>query len=313
MSRGKGMLVALPERWDEACFAVPMIRSLLRSGLLGGMVCREEQESFWKTVCPAPCFPYSPKTHLRQLVQSLGDGWDASLVWENGIPAKAFAKGNIERRLGPANANLKKLITHPLNTREKPTEHRVRFYLSTAEEIGIPADQPDFFVPASLGIPAKPKSVLLSPDSDFGPSHEWPLDRWQIIAEHLLEKGKHLTIAGSIGNRNLGKNLAHRLGDQADFFHASPLGAALPTLATFQLVIAADSSLPHLAAYTGATCVTLFGPNDPNWRRPLGKQHAIIRHHVECAPCLAPKCVMDNRCQNELVTTTVLAAIPTSF
>ncbi len=309
MSQGKGMLVALPERWDEACFAVPAVRALVRSGLIGALVCYDEQEIFWKTVCNLPCFTFSHKTSAGQLAKMLGNDWEASLVWEDGVAAKAFAKAKIPRRLGPASANLKKLLTHPLQACEAPTEHRVRLYLNSAEEMGVSVNQPEFFVPASLGIPAKPKSVLLCPESDFGVSHEWPLDRWQMVAEALLEKGSHLTIAGSVGSRDLGKILFGRLGGNVEFFHAAPLGAAIPTLATFQLIIAADGSLPHLAAYTGGTCVTLFGPNDPNWKRPLGKQHAVVKHHVECAPCLSPKCQMDNRCQNELQVSDVLAAI----
>ncbi len=309
MSQGKGMLVALPERWDEACFAVPAVRALVRSGLIGALICYDEQESFWKTVCTLPCFTFSHKTSAGQLAKMLGNDWEASLVWEDGVAAKAFVKAKIPRRLGPSDDKLKKLLTHPLQAREAPTEHRVRLYLNSAEEMGVSVNQPEFFVPASVGIPVKPKTVLLCPGSDFGISHEWPLDRWQMLAEALLEKGYLLTVAGSVGGRDLGKILFGRLSGGAEFFHAAPLSAAIPTLATFQLIISADGSLPHLAAYTGGTCITLFGPNDPNWKRPLGKQHVVMRHHVECAPCLSPKCRMDNRCQNELQVSDVLASI----
>lgn len=309
MSQGKGMLVALPERWDEACFAVPALRALARSGIVSALVCHEGQESFWKTVCDLPCFTFSHKTSLGELAKIIGNHWEASLVWEEGIAAKAFVKAKIPRRLGPSDVRLKKLLTHPLQAREAPTEHRVRFYLNSVEEMGVSVNQAEFFAPASLGIPAIPKTVLLCPGSDFGISHEWSLDRWQMVASSLLEKGYHLTVAGSVGSRDLGKILSARLGEDAEFFHASPLGAALSTLATFQLIISADGSLPHLAAYSGGTCITLFGPNDPNWKRPLGKQHVVVRHHVECAPCFSPKCSMDERCQNELQVSDVLAAI----
>lgn len=305
------MIVAAPERWDEACFAVPAIRAMARSGLVGALVCREEQEAFWKTASDLPRILFSQKTSASQLAAKLNDSWEAALCWELGLAAKAIAKAKIQRRLGPAHEpRLKKFLTHPLEAREAVTEHRVRLYLNTAEELGIPVSQPEFFVPASLGIPAKPQTVLLCPGSDFGPSHEWHVDSWQILAETLLDKGKHLTIAGEIGGRGLGKSLAYRLGDQAEFLHLSPISAALPALAEYQWVIAADSSIPHLAAFTGATCITLFGPNDANWKRPLGKQHVVVKNHVECAPCLSPKCQMDNRCQNELKVSYVLAALP---
>jgi ADP-heptose:LPS heptosyltransferase len=100
----------------------------------------------------------------------------------------------------------------------------------------------------------------------------------------------------------LGKILANRLGEGVEILQVSPLAGALPALAAYQTVIAADGSLPHLAAHVGATCITLFGPNDPAWKRPLGRRHAVVRRHVECAPCLLPKCPLDLRCQNQLDT-----------
>jgi len=306
------MLLGMPERWDEACFAVPALRALVRSGLAGGIVCNEEQEDFWRTVCDLPQFAFSQKTSAGALAGKFGDGWEASVVWDNGIAAKAFSKAKIARRLGPAEKKLARLLTHPVDVSEGPTEHRVRRYIKTCEEMGVPVDRPEYFVAAPLGIPAEPSTVLLCPGSDFGPSHEWPLDRWQELAEALLERGKRVTVAGVIGGRGLGKILAARLGGDVEFFHAAPLAAAMPLLAVHQLVISADGSLPHLAAHAGSTCVTLFGPNDAVWKRPLGKRHIVVKRHVECAPCLSAKCVMDGRCQSGLEVAKVLAAIPNS-
>jgi heptosyltransferase-2 len=85
---------------------------------------------------------------------------------------------------------------------------------------------------------------------------------------------------------------------------------ALEELASCSLCIAADSSVPHLAAHVGTTCVVLFGPGEPEWMRPLGKQHVIVRRKVECSPCHAPKCRMDLRCQNDLEVEEVMRAIP---
>lgn len=116
-------------------------------------------------------------------------------------------------------------------------------------------------------------------------------------------------IIGLDGGRGMGKRLAGALGDRAEFFQASPLQEAIPMLATHGLCVSADGSLPHLASHFGATCITLFGPNDPAWKRPLGKRHTAIRRHVECAPCLLPKCPFDSRCQNELTPERVCFAV----
>ena len=301
--------MAAPERWDEACFAVPAVRALVASGLATGMLCAEGQREFWETVAGLTVIDFSAKAKTKAVAAKIAGSWQASLAWENGVAAEAFKLAGIARRLGPDERKLQKLLTHPLGFAAGPLEHRVRHYLAAVEELGIETGRAEFFAPAALGIEPVPTAVLLCPGSDFGPSHEWPLGRWTEIARRLLECGRRITVADVGGGRGLGELLAQELGEGVGFFQASPLAGVLPVLAVHGLVVAADGSLPHLAAHAGAACVTLFGPNDPAWKRPLGRRHAVIRRHVECAPCLLAKCPLDMRCQNELETDRVWAAV----
>jgi ADP-heptose:LPS heptosyltransferase len=304
------MLVAAPERWDEAGFAVPAIRALTASGLGLGVLCKAEQKDFWETLGSCEVLAFSQKVKPKLIAAEIRDvGWQAALVWETGFAADAVKIAAIPRRIGPSERKLNKQLTHPLAMVSNPLDHRVRHYLSAVEEMGINTLDPRFFAPAVIGIEPVMEAVLLCPDSDFGPTHEWPLERWKAIARKLLETGCRVTVAGVDGGRGLGKRLADDVGSEVEFFQASPLAGALPLLAVHGLVIAADGSLPHLAGHVGATCVTLFGPNDPAWRRPLGKRHAVVRRHVECAPCLLAKCPMDMRCQNELSVDRVWSVI----
>ena len=302
------MLVAAPERWDEACFAVPAIRALMASGMRMGVICCAGQREFWETL-PGLAVIECPRK-VRDLVPVISGKWQAALLWEPGFSADAARLAGLPRRLGPATGKLEKQLTHPLGFAEKPLDHRVRFYLSAVEEMGITTAQAEFFAPADIGIKPVAQAVLLSPESDFGASHEWFPDRWLEIGRKLLDAGQRVTVAGMEKRRNSpAETLARELGGGVEFFRADPLAGALPLLAVHGLVVAADGSLPHLAAHVGATCVTLFGPNDPQWKRPLGKRHAVVKRHVECAPCLLPKCPLDLRCQHELETARVWAAV----
>jgi heptosyltransferase-2 len=150
---------------------------------------------------------------------------------------------------------------------------------------------------------------LLCPESDFGPSHEWPVERWQEVGSTLARSGHRVTVIGGKPGSGLAGTLAGRLGAEAEFLQVAPLAEVLPIAAAHAWVVAADGSLPHLAAHAGATCITLFGPNDPAWKRPLGRRHEVVRHHVECAPCLLAKCPLDGRCQQEMETARVLRAV----
>jgi ADP-heptose:LPS heptosyltransferase len=303
------MLVAAPERWDEACFAVPALRALRASGLEVGVICREEQKAFWKTLPGLGVLAFPSNTGPKLAAAGIRGNWQAALVWEAGFAADTVKIAAVPRRLGPDGRNLKKLLTHPLSFAGKPLEHRVRFFLSAIEEIGINTLNPEFFAPVAPISEPLTNSVLLAPDSDFGASHEWPLDRWQEIARKLLDSGHKVTIAFVDGGRGLGKRLALEIGGDIGVLQASSLSVALPLLAGYRWIVAADGSLPHVAAHLGATCVTLFGPDDPQWRRPLGRRHSVVRRHVECAPCLLAKCPLDLRCQIELETTRVWAAV----
>ncbi|RYD23231.1 MAG: lipopolysaccharide heptosyltransferase family protein [Verrucomicrobiaceae bacterium] len=308
MSHG-GMLVAAPERWDEVCFLVPAMRALVASGLGTGILCPDSQRDFWETLPGLAVVSYPAKGKAKVVAGEIAGKWQASLVWEAGLAAEAFKIAAIPRRLGVNEKRLAKLLTHSLGSGPGPLEHRVRHYLSAVEELGVPTARPEFFAPAEMGVSPAPGTVLLCPGSDFGPSHEWPLERWEEIARPLMEGGQRITIASVDGGRGLGKKLVGKLDEGVEFFQASPLAGALPLLAVHSLVIAADGSLPHLAAHAGATCVTLFGPNDPAWKRPLGKRHLVVKRHVECAPCLLAKCPIDLRCQNELDTGRVKLAV----
>jgi len=301
--------VAAPERWDEACFAVPAVRALLASGMSVGVLCREPQRELWRSVAGVEVVTIPIQTTAKLAAAILRGRWQAALVWEPGLAAQAAHLAAVPRRLGPAERKLTKLLTHPLASTAQPLDHRVRFYLAAVELLGIHTDRPEFFSPAALGIESASGAVLLSPDSDFGPSHQWPLERWLELARRLLENGRQVSVAGVNGPRGLAQALGQALGETAGWCDAGMLGSALPMLAGYPLVIAADGSLPHLAAHAGATCVTLFGPNDPVWKRPLGRRHAVVRRHVECAPCLLAKCALDGRCQHELPVERVWAAV----
>jgi len=302
------LLFASPATWSEACFAVPAVRAMLAAGLPVTMLCPAEQEAFWETLPGLERIAYGPKTSAKALAAQLSGRFAVAFLWEAGLAADACAKANLARRTGPAGdkALMKRLTDPVLSPAPGPAQHRVRHYLAFAETMGLDTRIAALFEPVALDVLPSPGSVLLVPDSDFGRSHEWPLDRWEELARSMVEKGAALTVAT---DRPLGRELAGRLGESVVALALPAFGNCLPVLAGFERVIAADGSLPHLASHVGATCTVLFGPNEPEWKRPLGKRHTVLRRHVECSPCFSPKCAMDLRCQRELTVEQVSRAI----
>jgi len=298
------MLVAAPERWDETCFAIPAVRALAASGLQVGVMCGAGQSDFWRTIDGIEIVIFDENPDLS--------AWDAALAWECGTSAKAIRKAGVRRRIAPTgDRKLTKWATDPVEILVHVLEHRVKHYLATVEALGVATREPEFFLPASSTVAERNgTAALLCPDSDFGTSHEWPLQRWLELSRWLTgEGGLNIAVAEVANGRELGTRLAEALGGGVEVVPIASLTEAIPWLARHELVLAADGSLPHLAAHLGATCVVLFGPNDPAWRRPLGKHHAIVSHHTECAPCLMAKCPLDRRCMLRIEVNAVKATV----
>ena len=95
----KGMLVAAPERWDEACFAVSALRALAASGLHTGVLCSEAQRDLWATVEGVTVLDFPLGAKAKSVAAEISGNWEASLAWEYGFSAEVFKIAGIPRRL----------------------------------------------------------------------------------------------------------------------------------------------------------------------------------------------------------------------
>jgi ADP-heptose:LPS heptosyltransferase len=57
-----------------------------------------------------------------------------------------------------------------------------------------------------------------------------------------------------------------------------------------------DSGLMHIAAALNVPMVAIFGSTDPVATGPRSRKARVIRHPMECSPCLKPECPRDYRC-----------------
>jgi ADP-heptose:LPS heptosyltransferase len=298
------LLVAAPVEWREACLSMPAMRALKRMGVAVGVLCPQKQSGLWRTSGFEVLQTYPDKAPARQIAGVL-DKAETSLAWEAGEAADALAKAGIPRRLGPPLKSLEKRLTEGIAVIEAPgpIQHRVRFYLGLVEKLGTETMVAENFAPVTIDVPRAVDRVLLVPDSDLGRHYEWLPERWEELTKELAGRGKLVRIAVS---GKAGAALAKALPEVETVNLELP---GLEELASHGLCIAADGSVPHLAAHVGTRCVVLFGPGEPEWMRPLGKQHLIARRKVECSPCFASKCVMDLRCQNDLEVAEVMRVV----
>jgi heptosyltransferase-2 len=80
-------------------------------------------------------------------------------------------------------------------------------------------------------------------------------------------------------------------------------------LSRCRLLLTNDTGTMHLAGLLGVPTVAVFGSTEPRLTGPLGDNHTVIRHHVECSPCFLRKCPIDFRCMKAVTVEEVVAAV----
>jgi ADP-heptose:LPS heptosyltransferase len=315
---GGNVLIAAPSRWDEACFSAPVVRAirLARPTCVLGVVCPEEQVGYWKSIKKINCvMGYGVKQSYRSLLRDQSESelkWESAILWERNPAAELAVDLKVKQRLGYPAKDLKKWLTDEVvvPVTHGATEHRVQHYLRFAERLQIPTNHPELFQPLRFDAKA---TILVSPESDYGDYYQWQEQSWLEVLRWIRETlGAEVRLVScGRGKPKLAQRLAAASGLPCERWES--LENALQIIAQHSLAICADSSLCHLTAHCGVTTVSLFGPGDPVWRRPLGRQHALVRRKAECSPCLLAKCPMDLRCQKEITVEECIAAISQKY
>jgi len=205
-----------------------------------------------------------------------------------------------------------------------PGLHQAEAYLHLLERAGLTVENriPRLRVPdlweerarellsrAGLGPGERP--VGIHPGSTYGTAKRWPLERFARVADRLQrEAGVRVVLLGGPGEEALARDMAGCMG-------TPPLNLAgktdIPLLAGVlrqcRVLVCNDTGPMHLAAAVGTPVVALFGPTDPSGTAPLGGGHALLRHPVDCSPCLRRECPVDHRCMTGLSVDAVWEAV----
>lgn len=316
--KGGYLCIAAPVSLTEACFSVPAVRALrhFRPQATMAVVCPQSQAPLWQTMEELnEVIAYPDNASSRQIAKLLkgrAAPFESSVSWEAGEAAAAFHRAGVLQRLGYPAKGLEKHLTDPVTVplQPGPVEHRVRHYLNLVQRLGgNPFVRKTFQTPPLAPAPAKLR-IALAPASEYGATHQWPLERFKELVETLgRETGGVDWVILSSGPRTGGNTTAPENaglaalleGKAEDFTGEWTMEKTIEGLRHCSALVSCDNELAHLAAHAGLPAVVVFGPNEPAWKRPLGKQCRIVREHVACSPCFLAKCPLDMRCQ-EAVT-----------
>lgn len=120
--------------------------------------------------------------------------------------------------------------------------------------------------------------IALHPGSG-GERKNWPLEYWLELFEKLLADypAAHFLILGGESDAARLAVFRETAGERTTFLENLPLPELGAVLSKCDLFIGHDSGISHLAAASGAPCLLLFGPTDPDVWAPANPRTAVLR------------------------------------
>lgn len=217
------------------------------------------------------------------------------------------------------------LLTHAVPAPYAPDhpQHQSAYYLTLLQRAGIiarvpesarPTLSPPCAPPATSHLPSASSWIGVAPGSANGRAKRWLPERFaESSAMAARALGARIVIFGSQADRNVCSQVAEALrslgADAVDLSGATGVGTLMTLTAACDAVLANDSGSMHIADALGVPTVAVFGPTCERSTGPMGPLSAVVRHPVECSPCLLHECPIDHRCMRGVESAQVAAEL----
>lgn len=137
--------------------------------------------------------------------------------------------------------------------------------------------------------------IGVSPGAAFGSAKRWPAERFASAAADLAEElGTGIAVFGSEAELPLAAEVAARAGKRSICLAGqTSLPEFLELASTCRLFLTNDSGSMHVAAALGVPTVAVFGATNADATGPAAPSARIVRHPVDCSPCLLRECPIE--------------------
>ncbi|GAB6184040.1 glycosyltransferase family 9 protein [Thermodesulfovibrio hydrogeniphilus] len=128
--------------------------------------------------------------------------------------------------------------------------------------------------------------------------------------------GCHFFIFGGKDDEDVNRFIIEKCKNKVTLFENKPIREVASLIKALNLFISNDSGLMHIAAAVGTPVLAIFGPTNPNFVRPWGVKHKVVRAELPCSPCFyySPKplkCKINDKfkCLKEISVDEVLKSV----
>jgi heptosyltransferase-2 len=155
--------------------------------------------------------------------------------------------------------------------------------------------------------------LAINPGATNSAAKRWPAERFARTADRLNQvQGFQTIIVGTAGDVPVAEEVARQMRSPVAVIAGQTSIAELKgVLAWATLVISNDTGTSHVSAALGVPTVVVFGPTEHVSTSPLSRRAVVVRHDVDCSPCMLRECPIDHRCMTRVEVDAVYAAAQT--
>jgi heptosyltransferase-2 len=265
--------------------------------------------------------PYSCR-NLREkfrLALSLRGRFDCAILLQNAFEAAALALvAGIPERIGYARDGRSLLLTRAVTVPKagEIPRHERFYYLELLRRAGIidclPRKENPIRLDGAENARDEGRALLseaglrgsvigVSPGAAYGGAKRWLPERFAEAAASIARStGSHVAVFGSTAERAICEQVRSAISareiDAHNFAGETTLARFISLAAACNLFLTNDSGAMHIASALGVPTVAVFGATDDTTTGPTGPLARVVRHPVECSPCLLRECPIDHRC-----------------
>jgi heptosyltransferase-2 len=239
--------------------------------------------------------------------------FDLAVLFQNAFEAALLSYlGGVHYRVGYNSDGRGLLLTHTV-IRDKAilSAHQVDYFLGLAHAMGwqVKETNPVVYLNkedskavdmmlASEGVCGNDMLIGLNPGAAYGPAKRWPAERFALIGDWVAKRwDAKVVLFGSPAEAAVAEEVEMRMNAQPlNLCGKTTLGQAMALIKRCDFFLTNDSGLMHVAAALNRPLVAVFGPTDHVQTRPVSRNARVVRHDIECSPCLKQVCPLDHRC-----------------
>jgi heptosyltransferase-2 len=247
--------------------------------------------------------------------------YDLAILFTNSFQTAAVARiAGVKRRVGYSREGRGILLSDPIKPPVwEQDRHQSFYYLNlieeTARRMGLDlAHGIEHSVDLLLinderrvkarrilvesGLDLERPTVAFGTGSTNSAAKRWGEAKFAALADLLVtDASANVILLGSKQEVEISARVAALSNaDVVDLTGMTDLATAAAILSEIDLFVSNDMGLAHVAAAVGTKALVIFGPTNDVNTRPLGSHAAVIRHPVECSPCMLRQCPIDHRC-----------------